>query len=308
MSRRALIVGINNFSRPDYTLRGCINDTVEMKSILTTYYEFKEKDIRVIHDGDARADDIRAQLSWLLSEYDGNDVRVFHISSHGTQVDDDSGDEWEAADEVIVPYDHDWGNPFRDDELKSRFDEIPEGVNFTFIADCCHSGTIQRALIDKEIDFRPRFVTPPREVSDRIVATKQKRDAEGDAWAAEELAKMLQRVPPDQWSARMMEYLPQLRRRFRENKFGFAQAERHFLLAACEDRQTAADALIDGEYRGAFTWSLARAITESEGKLTYGELIKRAGANLRDYEQIAQLECPEGVRDIRLFTPLAQHA
>lgn len=305
MSKRALIVGINNFTRADYTLRGCINDTIEMKRILTTYYEFKEKDIKVIHDGDAKAENLRDQLSWLLSEYDGNDVRVFHISSHGTQVDDDSGDEWEAADEVIVPYDHDWDSPFRDDELKSRFDKIPDGVNFTFIADCCHSGTIQRALIDRNVEFTPRFVTPPREVSDRILDAQKKRDAEGDAWAAQEMAKMLQGVPPDQWVAKMTEYLPQLRRRFRENRFGSAPAERHFLLAACEDRQTAADARIDGDFRGAFTWALARAITGSNGKLTYGELIAHIGENLRDYEQVAQLECPEGIRNIKLFAPLA---
>ena len=32
MVKRALLVGINNFVRPDWALRGCINDTLEMKS------------------------------------------------------------------------------------------------------------------------------------------------------------------------------------------------------------------------------------------------------------------------------------
>ncbi len=90
MSKRALLVGINKFEPGIPELRGCINDTVEMGGLLQDYFGFQEADIRVIHDGDALADDIRGGLGWLLSEYDGDgrDVRVFHFSSHGTQVDD----------------------------------------------------------------------------------------------------------------------------------------------------------------------------------------------------------------------------
>jgi hypothetical protein len=307
MSKKALLVGINNFTRPSWRLRGCINDTIEMQGLLTAYFGFQDEQIKVLHDGDASVQGIRNGLAWLLSEYagDGSDVRIFHFSSHGTQVDDQSGDEWECKDEVIVPYDHNWNNPFRDDDLRAIFDVIPEGVNFTFIADCCHSGTIQRALFDSGVEFTPRYLTPPPEVSDRIATLQAKRDAEGDAWAAAQLAQMLQGVPQDQWVAKMQEYLALLRRRFRENKYGVIPVGRHVLLAACEDRQTAADARIEGDYRGAFTWALGRAIKDANGNLTYDQLITRTGANLKAYEQRPQLECPSELRALKVFAPLA---
>jgi hypothetical protein len=305
MSKRALLVGINSFAGGLNPLRGCINDTVEMRGLLTTYFGFQDGDIKVLHDRDATSQGIRDGLAWLLSGYAGGDVRVFHFSSHGTQVDDQSDDEWEVQDEVIVPYDHDWNAPFRDDDLRTIFGAIPPSVNFTFIADCCHSGTIQKEILDSGVEFAPRYLTPPQEISDRIADLKARRDAEADAWAAAQLAEMLKDTPQDQWAVKMAEYLALLRRRFQENKYGVVAADRHILLAGCEDRQTAADARLDGDFRGAFTWGLSRAIKDANGTLTYDQLITRAGASLKNFEQRPQLECPAELRGLKLFAPLA---
>ncbi|MGD8998673.1 MAG: caspase family protein [Anaerolineae bacterium] len=307
MSKRALIVGINNFTRPSWRLRGCVNDTIEMQGLLKTYFGFQDEDVRVLNDNDATSHGIREGLAWLLGDYAGNgkDVRVFHFSSHGTQVPDQSDhEEWECKDEVIVPYDHDWDDPFRDDHLREIFEDIPEGVSFTFIADCCHSGTIQKALLDMDVEFDPRFVTPPPEVTRRIRELEEQRDAEADAWAAAQLAQMLQDVPRGQWAEKMQEYLAWLRQRFRQNTYAIIPEEKHVLLAACEDRQTAADAHIEGEFRGAFTWSLSKAIKDANGDLTYDELITNAGANIADYDQRPQLECPAEMRELKVFAPL----
>ena len=102
----------------------------------------------------------------------------------------------------------------------------------------------------------------------------------------------------------MKEYLALLRRRFRENTYGVIPVGRHVLLAACEDRQTAADARIEDDFRGAFTWALIRAIKDANGDLTYDELITHAGANLRNYEQKPQIECPSAMRALKVFAPL----
>jgi hypothetical protein len=307
MSKKAFIVGINQFAGGINPLRGCVNDAVEMQGILKTYFGFQDRDIKVLRDGDATNEGIRSGLDWLLSKYEGSgkDVRVFHFSSHGTQVDDqDEGDEWECLDEVIVPHDHDWNKPFRDDDLKEIFDKIPKGVNFTFIADCCHSGTIQKALRDTGLKFEPRFLTPPREIMDKIERRRAKRNAEVDKWAAAQLTQMLKDVPPDQLQQKIGEYLALLRKRFKENKYAAVSVARHVLLAACEDRQSAADAYIEGDYRGAFTWALSKAIKDANGNLTYGKLISNAGANLRDYEQKPQLECPSDMHKQKIFAPL----
>lgn len=305
MSKRALIVGINDFATVS-GLRGCINDTYEMRGVLGDYAGFQDDDIRLLHDKDASSEGIRNGLAWLLSDYagGGQDVRVFHFSSHGTQVADQSDDEWECQDEVIVPYDHDWDEPFRDDDLRDVFSGIPEDVSFTFIADCCHSGTIQRRLIDAQVDFLARYVPPPDEVLMEIETKVATRDAEGDAWAAAQLAQMLKDVPPELWAEKMQEYLALLRRRFRENKYAILPAGKDILLAGCEDRQTSADAYIDGEYRGAFTWGLAKSMKEANGVLTYDQLITRTGANLKQYDQRPQLECPPELFEMQVFAPL----
>jgi metacaspase-1 len=305
MSKKALLVGINNFVRPEWQLNGCINDTLEMQELLGKYYGFGADDIRLLHDQAATNQGIRAGLSWLLDGSQSGDVRVFHFSSHGTQVADQSGDEWECQDEVIVPYDHDWNNPFRDDDLRVVFQQIPPGVAFTFIADCCHSGTIQKALLDRKIRFKARQLTPPPEILGEIEAKQAKRDAEFDAWAAQQLPEMLKNVPPDQWAQKIQEFMKQLRDRFRQNKFAVVDFDRDVLLAACEDRQTAADAWIGRKYRGAFTWALGQAIRKAKGDLTYEAAIQKTAANLTNYEQKPQLECPTERRTLKLFAPLA---
>ncbi len=158
---------------------------------------------------------------------------------------------------------------------------------------------------DRALQPAPRYLTPPQEISDRIAERKEKRDAEADTWAAAQLAQMLKDVPQDQWVEKMAEYLSLLRRRFRENKYGIIPVDRHILLAGCEDRQTAADARLDGDFRGAFTWALSLAVKEANGVLTYDQLITRASANLKNFEQRPQLECPSKLRELKVFAPLA---
>jgi hypothetical protein len=304
MSKRALLVGINQFIRPSWKLRGCINDTAEIQALLTSYYGFADTDLKIIHDSDASAQGIRDGLSWLLRDYDndGSDVRVFHFSSHGTQVDDQGTDEWERLDEVIVTYDHDWKNPFRDDELKVFFDTIPDNVNFTFIADCCHSGTMQRAAA--ELEFRPRYLYPDKDVQDRIETLRQERDAKLDAYVASHLGALMQGVPPAEFPQKMLENMQKLREQFKNEHYAVVPYEKHFLLAACESEQTAADARIAGDWRGAFTWALGQAIRQANGDVTYDDLIKIASGNISQYDQRPQLECPQGLGSLKLFAPL----
>jgi metacaspase-1 len=305
MSKKALLVGINNFTRPEWQLNGCVNDTLDVQDLLKRFYGFSDENIKILHDRDATAQGIRDGLGWLLSGYAGGDVRVFHFSSHGTQVDDQGDDkEKDCLDEVIVPYDHDWNKPFRDDDLRAIFATIPKNVNFTFIADCCHSGSIQKGLLDSKVEFKPRYLTPPPEIAYRITELQTKRKADLQAWQAAEVAKMTKLIPPDQLLAKIREFLERQLRRSRQNNFAYVDVERHVLLAACEDRQTAADAHIGGTYRGAFTWGLGQAIRDANGNLTYDALIKAAAAKMQAYEQKPQLECPAALRGVKLFTPL----
>jgi metacaspase-1 len=309
MSRKAFLAGLNNFATAQPSLHGCVNDTLAMQALLKTHYGFQDSEIRIAHDGDATNAGIRAGLAWLLSEYDAHDVRVFHFSSHGTQVpDEQSGpgaDEQDATDEVIVTYDHDWDHPFRDDDLRHIFAAVPPTVNFTFIADCCHSGTIQRALLESGIEFTPRYLTPPPDLAHAITEAESRRAGTGDRANAAELAALVRDTPPDQLDARMRDFLAAARKARRKNRYGVAQVDRNYLLAACQDTQTAADAQIGGTYHGAFTWALCQAVEETQGRLTYDDAIARIADHLRPYDQNPQLECPANAGARQLFAPLA---
>jgi len=307
MSKKALLVGINNFTPGIPALRGCINDTRNMQTLLQNRFGFAAQDVKVLNDADANWANIKAHLTdWLISGSKAGDVRVFHFSSHGTQVaDQPDGDEIDGSDEVIVPFDHDWNNPVRDDYLKEIFDAVPSGVNMTVIMDTCHSGTITRRL-QEDPDVRPRYVAPPPEISQAIRELRKQREAEISAEAAAELAQALQQVPQDQWAKLLAEKMGALIQRKRQNRYGLVNTkEKCILLAACQDRQTSADAFIEGTYQGAFTYSLVKAVTNLGSTLTYDQLIRATANNLSRYTQTAQLECPGSFRFQQIFEPIS---
>jgi len=157
---------------------------------------------------------------------------------------------------------------------------------------------------DPKIEFFPRFLYPDVDVEMRVRDLREKRDDELKAYQAAQIAQMLQGVPPDQWAEKMKEFLKLTEEQFRRKYVGIVPFERHFLLAGCEDWQTAADARIEGEWRGAFTWGLSKAIKESNGDLTYEELVTQAGVNIKDYDQRPQRECPTEWRQHKFLAPL----
>jgi metacaspase-1 len=297
MSKRAFLVGINHFNRADWALRGCVNDTLTMQQMLRERFGFQADQIRMLHDRDATARNIRDGLAWLFSDYSGGgrDVRLFHIATHGTQVADSVGDEDDALDEVIVPHDHAWNNPFTDDQLRAIFEQVPDDVAFTFVADCCHSGTINKVVYPAELEVRLRYVEPPEEVQERVAQLQQQRREEEETWVEAHLAEERGDLPFSEWLTVRSSIREKLLERFRRQKHPkVASTSRpQVLLAACKDDQTAADAFISGQFRGAFTWSLAEAIRAANGTIAYGDLINQSSMLLKNYTQDPQLDCPE---------------
>lgn len=309
MSKRALLVGINEFTRADWALRGCVNDSLAMRQVLGDTFGFADSQIRVLNNRDATIQGIRNGLAWLFSDYQGGgqDVRLFHFASHGTQVADSLSDEDDRLDEVIVPHDHSWTNPFKDDLLRDIFGQVPDDVSFTFIADCCHSGSINKVVYPPEVqDVRSRYLEPPAEMAEAINrAHVQRREAE-EAWLQPRLAEARGEMSFPEWLSSRETIKEKLLARFRrEKEKPVATAKPQVLLAACRDEETAADALIEGAYRGAFTWSLAQAIREANGSITYGDLIKRSQFLLSNYTQNPQLDCADDLRGRAFLSPLA---
>jgi pimeloyl-ACP methyl ester carboxylesterase len=276
--RKAVLIGINRYSDPRNNLKGCVNDALMMASILTENFQFNKEDIRLLVDERATTSNIRERLVWLTEAAAPGSVLVFHYSGHGSQVRDRSGDELEdGLDEILCPYDLDWDDPFTDDELRDAIKNVPSGVNFTLILDCCHSGTGTRGFF-KEPDSRgptpvSRYLTPPPDIGFRAAARIELDD------------RVVER------SVNMVGV-----RSLKTRRFGMSVVEqRAILIAGCRSDQTSADAWIDNDYHGALSFSLHQSLKENRYSVSNRQLIEGCGNWLeaQRYEQIPQLEGPD---------------
>lgn len=146
MTKKAVLIGVNRYRIPGNDLRGCVPDVKNMANLLQRQYEFESGDISLITDFDATKEAIESAITGLVREARRGDVLLLHYSGHGSNVPDDNGDEDDNRDEILCPTDLDWNDPLRDDWLRNVFDGLSAGVSLTVISDCCHSGTITRAL------------------------------------------------------------------------------------------------------------------------------------------------------------------
>jgi len=146
--RRALLIGINAYSSPDIPrLHGCVNDIEAMRLVLTGRFGFAAGNIRELTDAAATRAGILAALEKLVSEAHPRDLVFIHYAGHGSQVEDQNGDEADRKDETLVPYDaRTAGVPdVTDDELNALLGRM-RAEHAIVVLDCCHSGTGTRAV------------------------------------------------------------------------------------------------------------------------------------------------------------------
>lgn len=142
--KRALLVGCNY--RGPNQLYGCINDVIEMRSLLIGQYGYSSKDIVVLRDDMPNSMptklNILSSIKDLIKGADANTVLCFHYSGHGSSIRDANNDEEDRKDEVIVPTDFEKSGFIVDDDLrKALIDPLPMGCQLRCIFDCCNSGT-----------------------------------------------------------------------------------------------------------------------------------------------------------------------
>lgn len=142
MAKRALLCGCN-YPGSSHALNGCVNDVNAMYSMLTTHFGFAPENITKLIDTDPSGEqptgaNIKRHLTELVAASQPGDVLFFHYSGHGTQVPSDH-EEADAKDEALCPTDM---NTITDDDLRTIFVNLADGVKLTVVADCCHSGTL----------------------------------------------------------------------------------------------------------------------------------------------------------------------
>jgi uncharacterized caspase-like protein len=151
--RRALLIGINDYQAVP-GLQGSRNDVEAMQEILVNRWHFDPRNVTVLLDRAATRAGILAALDQLVRVTGPDDMVYVHYSGHGSQVEDENGDEKDGLDETLVPQDgRTKGVPdITDDELDRIFSRM-KSKNVVVVLDSCHSGTATRAL-----DIRARSV------------------------------------------------------------------------------------------------------------------------------------------------------
>ncbi len=134
--KRALVVGVSAYQPPTVQTFGGAGDAGAVQRALLKN-GWSHDNIRMLVDGDATADNIRAGLEWLVSTSGPNSFSLFHYSGHTKQeawgMADGDAEEW---DELL------WGADNRfiaDGELGDRLRRL-QGRGVMSIAACEAAG------------------------------------------------------------------------------------------------------------------------------------------------------------------------
>lgn len=158
VKRHALLIGVNEYQSSQISdLLGAHNDVEKMKNVLSLRYGFPEESFRILLDEQATRQGILDALEDLVNDVGPDDIVYIHFSGHGSQVQDQNGDETDdGQDETIIP--HDARMPgiadITDDEIASYTNRLH--VKYALIVlDCCNSGTATRDVV-----LQTRFIPP----------------------------------------------------------------------------------------------------------------------------------------------------
>jgi hypothetical protein len=283
-SLKAILTAINNFKSIS-GLKGCVNDTLNLRDVLKTFYRFENGDIHMLADSRALKPAILDRFNNMIQTSVPGDIIIFHLSDHGSQTRDRHGDELkDNLDELFCCYDMDWDNPdsyILDDDFAEICGSIPAGVHVEILLDTCHSGTGTRNLISpfglsEEHPTLSRYAPPPIDIISRWEGEENsiRKNRMFDFLREQQTCEQRDALPPGEEYNRVIVKM------------------NHVLWAGCKANQTSADAYIKGNYNGAFTYYFCKHIRDANGKITRPELLKRIRSSHKyeGYSQVVQME------------------
>ena len=306
-TRRALLIGINDYPDPASRLEGCVNDVFLMSSVLQEC-GFAAEDIRVVLDQRATADGILERLHWLLDGVQAGDERVLFYSGHGAQIPAyGASDEVDHLNECLVPYDFDWSpqRAITDKQFLGLYSQLPYDSYFAAIFDCCHAGGMTR-----EGSRRVRGLTPPDDIRHRAL----KWNAALQMWEDRPLTTPNRSLEQDTGTA----YLGSsgasyrlgraigLRRLSQQDYDRTRKALGHHgpylpvIIEACQENQLSYEYRHGVQSFGAFTYSLAETLRASRSQRSnpdFVTLIKSVSVRLKrlKYDQTPCLLGPKTI-------------
>lgn len=274
--KQALFVGINKFANySQFTLNGCVNDAKDMATLHKDLLGFKASESTMLTDAQATKANIMAKLKAMVADAKSGKLNylVFSLSSHGTQMNDTSGDEPDGKDEAFVPHDiaekngqWDTAHIISDDELHDLFAQLPANVLLEVYLDTCHSGSGLRGAEFGLHAPRPRYIAPPEHEFGQKTARMR--------------GFKLDRPPSP---------------RAKKGAAGAGKEEvpgaHHMLWTGCKSNETSADAYFNGRYNGAFTYYYVKVMRDTKNKLSRKDVIAKMRTLMKSqFAQNPQLE------------------
>lgn len=313
MAEKALLAGINNYKWIS-DLRGCVNDVRTVERLLMEEYGLSFGSIRVVTDQEVTKERIEQEWRWLIDGAQSGDHLLFHFSGHGSYIADEDGDEDDGADELLCLYDMDFDDNrtfLLDDDLYQLTRNVPEGVGLTMTLDCCHSGTATRLLVspdDSRSAADPRKV-PLVDIQASLRRMQHHRNSRGLSLRDENAPLAIERVlfpqhPGDARETVLVRFVEPpahvlrrihrggVRSGFHQPRANNARPMNHVLLAGSQSTQTSADAYIESDFYGAFSFYLCNELRRGRPRGDLQEVIRRVRRVLVDegFTQIPQLE------------------
>lgn len=310
MADKAILCGINSYKSIS-SLNGCINDLQDIQRLLIDNYSFAETNIRIYTNEQVVKETLENGFDWLATDTGPGDRVLFHFSGHGSFTTSKSPDK--DVDELLCLYNMDWkdeGSFVRDTDLGALTRRVNSGARLTVILDSCHSGTGTRA-------FTPNMRGLAKSVSPKsplvIVADSARRiGQQRNISDTEKLARGIDEGSATTLAQLRSDETPPVFARFvappaniqsaisakaslRVRSIGQTTRANvnHQLLAAAGEKQTAADAFIDGQYRGAFSFHLCATVRQEPSK-SFGDIMKVATQRIKQqgFSQDPQIEGP----------------
>ena len=267
MSKRAVCVGINDYTGTANDLNGCVNDANDWAELLSSEYGFE---VALLLDAQATRSGVIGALDELVTSASSGDALVFTYSGHGTWIpDQDDLDEADNRDEALSVID----GIIVDDELRSILSRLDSKASLSIISDSCHSGSVTRAYLKNALN-RARTAENPTPPVPRFLP------------------------PEDNVRALKALALPVLKRVFYPES-----SMNHVLLTGCNAMEYSYDAVFNGRSNGAMSF-FAIQLIRGNPSITWADLYKALRQLLpsTQYPQSPQLEGSDVNKSKPIFT------